>query len=310
LSWRALILGVCCAACGFGRDVQQSGSYESVPSTYVTDSALYPLEKLLIVEQDTLVGQTRFYLFQGDLRAADLGFQDLRRIAAQFGGFSMAFERPRAHVDALEEGDAALNAQLGEHDFPLQRLADDALDATQARRYLASVSTTDYKIAAYFGATDDADTLPALTIDALGIQFDPNLASSEPELMPGDARFEVAYESDADYLEFELAQAITPRDPAATVTAVDALVRTTLAPGARYVVSTRLLTNVAGQGCWSRERPIQARVRQIARRYERQAGSDWAVIHQRTDGVELDPGTWTALLAGDIVPVSYCDAYE
>jgi hypothetical protein len=75
-------------------------------------------------------------------------------------------------------------------------------------------------------------------------------------------------------------------------------------------VSSRLLTNVAGQGCWSRERPIQARVRQIARRYQRQAGGDWAVIYQRTDGLELDPDTWTALLSGDIQPVSYCDQYK
>jgi len=249
-------------------------------------------------------------LVRGDLRAADLGFEDLRRIAAQHGGFAMAFDRPREHVAALETRDGELSAQLADSDFTLQRLDDDALDATQARRYLASVSSTDYKISAYFGASDDTDRLPALTIESLGIAFESRLMPAQPELMPGDARFELTYKSDADYLEVELAQAITPRDPDASVKSVDGLVRTSIATGTHYIVPARLLSNVASQGCWSPERPIQARVRQIARRYQRQAGGDWAVIQQRTDGLELEPDSWTALLAGEIQPLGYCDAYE
>jgi len=34
------------------------------------------------------------------------------------------------------------------------------------------------------------------------------------------------------------------------------------------------------------------------------------VIQQRTDGLELEPDSWTALLAGEIQPLGYCDAYE
>jgi hypothetical protein len=90
---------------------------------------------------------------------------------------------------------------------------------------------------------------------------------------------------------------------------VDALVRTLVEPGASYALSPGLLTDVAAQGCWSRERPVEARVHQVARSYQQRAGGDWAVSYERIEVVPIPSEEWTALL-GTPRPLGYCDNFE
>lgn len=305
----ALWLACCCGACGFGNSVEQFGNYESVPTTYVTDSAVYPLASLLIVEQDLIVEQTRLYCFRGDLRRADLGFQDLRRIATTFGSSAIAFDLRREHLDAPEEREGALQAEVGEDTIALQRLDDEGLFATGARRYLTSVSSPDYAVSAYFGVIEGADPLPAIRIEQAGIDFEPKLDSAALEPEAGDERIQFTYEASADYVIAELLQGLQRRETDDDAPALDGLVRTTLAPGTPYIVSSRFMSVSAGQSCWSRERAITMRLRQVARRYQQAMHGAWAVIHERSEGLELEPAAWTAL-ASDVQAPGYCQAYE
>src|SRR5689334_12141819 len=93
-----ITLGLSVAACGFGNDVGQTGGYEIARAARVTDSALYPLESFVVLEQDMRTQQLRIFCFTGDLRRADVGLEDLRRIALRFGGFAMAFDAPQERV--------------------------------------------------------------------------------------------------------------------------------------------------------------------------------------------------------------------
>lgn len=80
---------------------------------------------------------------------------------------------------------------------------------------------------------------------------------------------------------------------------MDALVRSLVAPGSPYALSPTLLTDVAGQGCWSRERPLEARIRQVTRSYQQrapEAGGDWAVSYERIEVVPIASERRTALL--------------
>jgi hypothetical protein len=86
-------------------------------------------------------------------------------------------------------------------------------------------------------------------------------------------------------------------------------VRTSLAPGKAYELTSPLLTDVAGKGCWSRERTIEARLHQISRRYQMRARGDWAVVYERIDSLEVSIDDWTALL-GDPKLATYCKDYE
>jgi hypothetical protein len=268
-----------CSACGFGRDVGQSGGYEIIPSTRVTDTALYPLSSLLIIEQDLRIQQTRLYLFTGNLRGADLGFEDLRRIGLRFSSFVMAFDAPIGRISVADDVDAgvaadedagpiashgsALMAQVGEQEVRLVRLDDKGLIRSLGSRYLTSVSSSDYDVAAYFGVADASDPLPKVSIASLNMQFAPELRSADLELVQNEMLLGITYTSAADYLTFELVQT---KHRTSDDSSVDALVRTELAPGIPYALSPRLVSDVAGQGCWSRERAIEASAFWWARR--------------------------------------------
>jgi hypothetical protein len=319
-----LALALTCAACGFGRDVGQSAGYEIIPNTHVTDTALYPLSSLLLIEHDLRLEQTRLYLFTGDLRGADLGLEDLRRVALRFSSFAMAFDSPiaRVQVDADADLDAgvagdedagpivshgtALMALVGARTVPLVRLDDTGLFRSYASRYLTSVSSPDYDVAAYFGVTDAPATLPQVSIPSLGMRFTPNLASAELKLVQNEMLLGLTYTSAADYLTFELVQ---EKRRASDGSEVDALVRTLLAPGIPYGLSARLVNDVAGQGCWSSDRPIEARVHQVVRSYQLRAPrapGDSAVSYERIEKLEIAPPRWTVLL-GPARPSPYCD---
>lgn len=309
------------SACGFGHDVAQDGNYVIVPPTPVTDTAPYPLTTLLYVQRDVKHAQTRLYCFRGDLRKADLGLEDSRRIASRHGGFQMAFDPQRIRFEeTIKSHGKPLAATVGDQDLPLARLDDDDLATSGAKQWLASVSSTDYDVAAYFGAIDTEDAISPITVARAGIDYEPKDESPELSLVRDDEKIALEYQSSADYLIIELIQAIDERRTAADDAkdgdggeaepkTLEALVRTSLAPGTAYEVRPLLLTDVAGKGCWSRERTIEARLHQISRRYQVRARGDWAVVYERIDSLELSVDDWTALL-GEPKRATYCKDYE
>ncbi|HKU36882.1 MAG TPA: hypothetical protein VJR89_02010 [Polyangiales bacterium] len=301
----ALACVLVCSACGFGHEVEQDGRYAVTPGTRVDDSAVYPLDQLLIVEQDLRVGQTRLYYFRGDIHAADLGLEDLRRIALRHGGFQMAFDEARDWIDAseLEGHGKPQHALVGDERIELVRLDDEGLRETGAARYLTGVSSGDYDVRAYFGAIDREGPLPRIEIEGSELSFEPQLPSPQLGVDSAQRRLTLDYSVNADYLLVELAQLIHSDDGKRDV---DALVRTALAPGSAYVVSPALLTDVAGQGCWARDRSLELRLHQVVRAY---AASGQAVIHERIDVHELAPEVWTALLE-EPHPASYCEDFK
>ena len=310
----SLAMLLACAACGFGNDVEQDGNYTIVPSTRVTDSAPYPLRHLLIVEEDVAIGQTRVYFFTGELSRADLGLEDLRRIALRHGRAQMAFDPPRERIDLdeIQTRNRPLPARAGDADIELKRLDDTGLRATGAVRYLAYALSPDYDVAAYFTVLDD---FAPLEIERRDVEFEPLVG--EPELRAeeredGDS-IALAYDTEADYVVVELSQRIVRKVDEDAMEAepeeLDALVRTSLAPEVPYVFGEALITDVAGQGCWSREQTIEARLTQVARRYQPRSSGDWAAIHFRYDAVEIGVDRWTRLLGEPTVP-RYCDEFE
>lgn len=313
-------------ACGFGHDVAQDGNYVIVPPTRVTDSAPYPLTSLLYVQRDVKLGQTRLYLFRGDLRTADLGIEDLRRIAAGHGGFQMAFDPERKRFedddqDAIDTDNKPITATLGDQSLALPRLDDDGLKDSGANRWLSSVSSADYHVIAHFGVIDSDEALSAIKVSRAGIDYEPNAVDPELSFVRDEEKIALEYQSEADYVVIELAQPITEKpeeaddndgdgeEGEAEPKTIDALVRTTLEPGTAYAVTPPLLTDVAGKGCWSRERTIEARLHQISRRYQMQARGDWAVVYERIDSLDVSVEDWTPLL-GDPKPATYCEDYE
>ncbi len=300
----ALVLG--CAACGFGHDVEQDGSYTAIGGTRVTDSAPYPLETLLIVEEDRALEQTLLYLFTGNLRRADLGLEDLRRIAARHGGFQMSFDPVREAVDEsriLRRG-RPLPARVGEREIELVRIDDEGLRRTGASRYLSNVAGADFEVAAYFAAVE---ALAPIEVAKRDIDYEPALADPMLAVERNDESLELTFASESDYVVIELGQIIRRSNEERE--AIDALVRTSLAPDAPYAVGATLLTDVAGQGCWSEEAPLHARLTQVARRYQQHAAGDWAVIHLRRDVIEVDRAAWTHVL-GEATPSAYCRDFE
>lgn len=295
------------AACGFGNAVEQDGSYVIVPSTPVNDSTLYPLESLVIIEEDVDLGETRVYAFTGDLQRADLGFPDLRRIAVRHGGFQMAFDPPREPVEREDVTGRAppLRARAGDREVELLRLDDTGLIVSGASRYLASVSSSDYVVAAYAAVLDQAPE--RFAIERRGIDVALELADPELRATREDDRLGVEFATQADYVVMELGQILTAAGSGGR--SLNALVRTTLAPDGNYALGRPLLTDVTGQGCWSRERTLTARLTQVSRRYQQRREGDWAAIHLRSDAIEIGADAWREFVE-DPTPPGYCAEFE
>ena len=306
------VLLIAAAACGFGHDVEQDGEYALVPTSQVTDSAPYPLDRLLIVEEDVSLGQTRIYLFTGELARAGLGLEDLGRIQLRHGRFQMAFDPPRERIDAndVQTRNRPLRARAGDRTIELKRLDDTGLRASGASRYLAYALSSDYDVAAYFGALD---ALEAFGIEQRDLEFAPSIG--DPGLASSDDGDELAvdYDANADYVVMELIQPIQRRDREDTIQdeseTLEALVRISLAPDAEFRAGRTLVTDVAGQGCWSPDQTIQARLTQVGRRYQQQRDRAWASVHLRIDAIEIGVDRWTRLLDAP-EPATYCEDFQ
>jgi hypothetical protein len=164
-------------------------------------------------------------------------------------------------------------------------------------------------VAAYFGVTDAPETLPKVSIPSLSMQFTPPIGSAQLELVQNEMLLGITYTSAADYLTFELAQ---NKHRTSDGSSVDALVRTLLAPGIPYGLSPRLVSDVAGQGCWSTDRAIEARVHQVVRSYQLRAPrapGDSAVSYERIERLTIGPERWT-VLAKQPQLAPYCDQLQ
>jgi hypothetical protein len=310
LSFLLALLGT---GCGLDNSVGQQGQYTFLSDAPVVDSVLYPLEHLMIVEQDQSEQLALVYLFSGELGKAGLGVADLRRIAQAHGRFKMAFDPPRtryAQAELTGKG-TPLALRVGGNDtVALVGLDDADLVKSGASRWLGSVSSDDYEVRAYFAVVEYGAELPALAIelDDGTIEFAPQVAASEPTVTESEAGVTLAHgdAAGADYVLLELWQAIasqeTPELP------LEAAVRMSLAPGVPVLASGAVFTDAAGQGCWSLEEPIAFRVTQVARDLGSTAPGPTAFIHERADATEIDTATWPALVSMPTYP-AYCDDF-
>ena len=303
------------AGCNEGHQVGNNGAYSFLPGAEVDDLAPYPLEHLLIVEDDAETHRAYVYLFAGELAQAALGLPDLRRIALSYGRYEMAFDAPRARYadERVETRGAALRLELdGGERIELARLDGNGLVQSGASRWLSSVASADYDVRAYFAVIERGEDseLSAFAIadGETELAFDPKLTTPELDVQLEDELLTLDYGElpRADSLTVDLWQQITSREEPHTV--VEAELRTLLPPGAQYAAGTGLVTDAAGQGCWSTESSLGLRVAQLARRYD-QRGAGSATIHLKLDATWLEPDVWTTLLA-EPTPASYCEDYE
>jgi hypothetical protein len=308
-------LALAASACSEGHEIGNDGQYVFLPAANVDDLAPYPLEHLLIVEDDAETRRAYVYLFAGELGKAALGLPDLRRIAQRYGRYEMAFDPPRARYadEPIESRGAALPLELnGGEEIELARLDFAGLTQSGATRWLSSVSSGEYHVRAYFAVIERAadGELGAFTIadGDTELAFDPQLKTPELDVQIADDLLMLDYGElpRADSLTIDLWQQIEAREEPHTP--VEAEVRTLLPPGAAYAAGPRLVTDAAGQGCWSEEQPLGVRVAQLARRYDDEGGGS-ATIHLKLDAIWLEPEVWTELL-DEPTAAAYCEDYE
>jgi hypothetical protein len=309
----ALLCALLASGCSFDNRVGADGEYAFLPNASTDDLAPYPLQHLLIVEDDAETNRAFVYLFAGELQKAALGLPDLRRIALGYGGFAMAFDPPRSrYLDELVEarGEPLMLTPDGGDPVPLVRLDDTGLGQSGASRWLSSVSSDDYDVRAYFAAIERDGAFPAFAIEdgKTEIAFEPQLEEPELDVTIEDDTLTLDYgkAEHADSLTFDLWQRIAAKkEPHSEV---EAAVRTLLPPGGVYGANAALVTDAAGKGCWSADRPLGVRVAQLARHYTSK-NDGLATVHVKLDATYLDPEEWTPLLAKP-KPADYCKDYE
>jgi hypothetical protein len=233
-------------ACHLDADVDNSGDYAIATGAPIADTAPLPLRHLLVIEQDLQHGAVLITLYSGDLPAANLGLQDLRRIGTQHNRYQMAFDTPLSTYteaateaatesesesdtdtdtdtdpdsDADADSDSDLRLRVNRAAVPLQQLDSDTLYETGASRRLRTLDSADYDVRAYVAVVQrDAARLATLELQTDAARFTARLDLNAPGL-----RFEQDEEvthvahgklPGADYVEIELLQRLTriPQD--------------------------------------------------------------------------------------------------
>lgn len=318
-----LIAGL--VGCNVGNEVDNDGQYAFLPGTNVDDLAPYPLERLLVVEEDAETRRAYVYLFAGDLHGAGVAVQDLRRIALNYNRFQMAFDPPRARYaeDRVPASGEPLELALRDDEedggvpdggltVELTRLNNAGLGQTGAQRWLNTVTNADHPVRAYFGVIElNGAKLGAFAIEdgKTEIEFESRLVTPKLEVTIEDELLELDYGTlkFVDSLTFDLWQPIKGKEEPHTV--VEAAVRMQLPPGAKYAAGKLLVTDAAGKGCWSDEAALGVRLAQLGRRYNEEHGG-LMTVHVKRDAIRLDPEQWTDELLGKPVFADYCRDYE
>ena len=315
------------AGCSVGGDVGQDGQYAFLPGSNVVDTTPYPLEHLLLLEEDADAGRSYVYLFSGQLGRAGIGLADIRRITAQSQGFQMAFDTPRARYadEEVPSRGAPVTLRMADDVLELSRLDDAGLPQSGARRWLASTGSGELDVRAYFGVLRRSLSLVELTIELAEdeLTFVPELRPALPVATIDDNVLHLPLASGedtrrqplrADYLIVDMLQTITPTasaddDGGVPPAETEAIVRLTLPATAGYEAGAALVTDAAGKGCWSAKEPLAVRVDQVFRRYLERRGGDVAFVHHRFDSTRLAPELWSPLLM-DPKPATYCEGFE
>jgi len=327
-----------CLACNPGVKVEHRGDYAFLPGAPIVDTVAHDFDQLLVVERDARERRDVLTLLSGQLGAAGIGIVDLRRIAARHGGFQMAFERPLTALGVeAPEDDAETSpplARLDDAALLLWLLDNDSLYDAGAQRWVRSVDSGDYAVQAHAAIRDDANAWVQLQLERGERSIDAGAIASPLQL---DAQLDdeiltiaSGEHEDVAYLVVELFQLVEPiadgdsnagiadaglgeQDGGAAgeggPSHIEAMVRTTLAPGEVYRASPALLEDAFGKGCWTRQRPLYARVIQIQRRvFERGQLLD-GVILRHHETIEIPPELWMPAIEEPSYP-QYCERYR
>jgi hypothetical protein len=309
-------LSLTLAACNLSADVNNTGGYTFLPGAPAPDTAALPLRHLVIVERDAGSEHTLVYYFEGNLGAAGLGLEDLRRSALRHGGFQLRFAyRPSSYATALDPIDeGAIAANLDDHRLVLSQLDTEGLYLTGASRFLRSVDEAEFPVRAYFGATELASNLGTLRLDVEGGEIVYGFVLETSEVAPHVTNDAIGVEHletpRAGELEVELSQSVVRiSDGAALETSVVSL----LAPDAAYTAPATVVLGAFSGNCWSIERPLITRVGQIRQYYEPRDGGDFAVIERRRDAAALSADELAEFIdenGGAPALAAYCDDIE
>jgi hypothetical protein len=302
-------------ACDNGGDVDHRGRYGFLPGQGPVSTAPLPLSRLLVVESDAGAERTRFYWFEGDLGAAGIGVDDLRRLAVGFNRFDMSFATPVENPPPAGEGGGAnepevpvetRTLELDDENVELHSLTSDELARVGAARFAGALEGSDFRIRAFFGALPGAASFHRVAIDTF--EHTRQLSPLELEATLVESALAVSYgdPSGLDYIELGLFQPVVRSEDQQPL---EAGVITRMWPGTVYSPSFELLSNVFEQACWSLESPLTIRVTQYSQVYSERAEGDVAFLERQSDQLELAPLDWNPAI-GDARSVDYCGALE
>jgi hypothetical protein len=284
-----------------------------------------------MIEADALADRTLFYLFRGELGRAALGIADLRRITREQGGAKLRFEFATSHYGFSAPdwggagaggaaGSAAGASSLPEPALSLsvdeQRVELFAVDAATAfelgvTRFLRATDSLDYAVSVFWGARPSSADFEWIEVpsDSGPLRHRTEVRAVEVTVESDESDNLVVLHDElrgADYKLIDLLQQTTRTSDHALVNAV---ARTSYPPSTKYRASPSLRAVAQPGLCWSLERPLFARVTQVARRYQTRKDEDFAVIHQRRDFAEVPLALWEVGVE-DAEPASYCDKYD
>ncbi len=303
-------------SCGIQSNSDHRGSYIFSSAAETVDTGRYPIDHLIIVDEDGRSGLTLIYLFSGDLAGANVGVRDLRHIASQFGPpASIEFQLPLAFFTGqpIEEAGRSIGLSSGETSIgTMIQLNDDGLFQSGASRWLRSTSQG---VATYFTYFESAQWSGPLNLDgftdlAISPRFGEvsNLSAARDTSDDNTDGLVVSWETQevSDYVTVELLQTVTDIE---TEVPVEVSIATSMVDASPYQASPELIAEAHEKCCWATTHSLWARLTQIGRFYSEPGGNNIMVVHRRSTLASIESADWTDHITSDAQP-SYCDAYQ
>ena len=316
---RGALLAALAFACNLEGDVGHEGDYTFLPGAPRPDTAPRALRQLLIVEGDGAFDARRYYYFTGDLGPLGLGLESLPRVLAREGRYSLLFENPFDVYDRADESEASGGAEgasapaleVDGAPVPLEPLSTSDLSRVGASRFVGALENGDFAAAAFIGREPSARPYARLHITrppAESLELFGELLPSEPEATGTEDGLELHPGPLArpDYLIVDLYQEIEHIEDERPL---EAVLRISIAPNIPLVLTTNTLSTAFDSLCWSKDRPLRARITQVARSVLTTARGESALIERRADSVEVPKEAWTDRIP-EGEPRDYCAAYR
>ena len=300
-------------SCGLQSSSEHYGNYTFRAESDTVDTFRYPLDHLLVIDQDGASGLTLVYLFSGDLAGANLGMRDLEHISDEFGPpADIEFQLPLSFFASqpIEAEGRSITISSGDAELTsLDQMSDDGLFQSGASRWLRSTSQG---VATYFGYFESNLWSGNLTLGGFdSLSIDPlvtlatNLSVTQTEV--GSLNVSWDSQSPGDYVAVELMQTVTDIE---TDVPVEVSVLTTQAPEpSTYEASTDLIGEAHEKCCWDANKTLSARLTQIGRLYINGPSGAVAVIHRSNTSEAVASEDWTDHIRTTEQP-DYCDAYR